>query len=76
MSIRTIVEFNNDYIEDLRRNGHISDLLFRCLTGCDSERIQGLHIVTRVHHSTDYSVIANGMRIPRYDTANGYDGGP
>ena len=61
MSIRTIVEFNNDYVEDLRKNGHISsellDIILRTYPEECLPTIQGVVVKDAVHHSTGYSIV-------------------
>jgi hypothetical protein len=56
MSIRSIVEFNHDYINELVEQGHISGELCRWL--CDSRvrgesvlGVSGLRYLSQRHHS-------------------------
>lgn len=67
MSIRTIVEINNDYLHDLQRAGHISDELANLITwgGPDGYRpnIQGVEVKDAVHHSTRYTIEYGPHRI-------------
>lgn len=56
MSTRTVVEFNHDCIEDLKRAGHISEELFGMLCMAHSSRkpygpIQGIRVLGQRHHS-------------------------
>ena len=60
MSIRTIVEFNNDFLHRIHEAGHISDELLQLIIwgGPDGYRpeIQGVEVKDAVHHSTEYSI--------------------
>lgn len=56
MSMRSVVEFNHDYIAELRDRGHISDELFNWLCNDYARResvlsIGGLRYLALRHHS-------------------------
>lgn len=56
MSTRTIIEFNHDYIDELKRYGHISDALHGVLCEATSSRkhfgpISGVRVLGQRHHS-------------------------
>lgn len=56
MSIRTIVEFNHDYISQLHKDGHLSEELYRAiLDSCGRDdpyrKVQGIRVLGQRHHS-------------------------
>ena len=69
MSLRTIVEFNNDRLDDLRKAGHISEELWRILIRCFPDEyphdIPGVEVKDVVHHSTDYRIQYGTHRDPK-----------
>lgn len=72
MSIRTVVEFNNDLLDDLRRDGHISEYLFQHLLAMGPRResldIPGVVTLIQLHHSVDYSITFDGFDFERHET--------
>lgn len=61
MSMRTIVEFNNDRLDELKRDGHISDALFNILIwgGSDgySTYLSGIEVKDVIHHTVIYRIL-------------------
>lgn len=56
MSIRTVVEFNHDYVARMHENGDISERLYRWLLANYTKsrhegEVQGVRILGTRHHS-------------------------
>ena len=73
MSIRTVVEFNNDWIDSLLREGHISEQLHRLILDAGNKEtsvdVPGVMRLISLHHSVDYSISFDGFDFERHESA-------